>query len=89
MCGLGIREDILLFIDASACTKDANYSKTIRIARSLYFLFPLKLVGVDHVLHTSSGVQISCLAVMFRLVVGLRSTLKDSRGLVIRQASLL
>ena len=77
------------YYDASACTKDTNYSQTIRIARSLYFLFPLKLIGADHGLHTSGSVQISCLAVMLRLVVGLQSTLKDARGLEIRQASLL
>ena len=77
------------YYDASACAKDANYSQTIRIARSLYFLFSLKLIGADHGLHTSGGVQISCLAVMLRLVVGLRSTLKYGCGLEIRQASLL
>ena len=53
------------------------------------FYFLLKLIGADHGLHTSGGVQISCLAVMSRLVVDLRSTLKDARGLKIRQASLL
>ena len=50
--------------DASACAKDANYSQTIRIARSHYFLFPLKLIDADHGLHTSSGVQISCFSEM-------------------------
>ena len=77
------------YYDASACAKDANYSQTIRIARSLYFLFSLKLISADHGLHTSGGVQISCLAVMLRLVVGLRSALKDARRLEIGQASLL
>jgi len=49
------------------------------------FYFPLKLIGGDHGLHTSGGVQISCLVVMLRIVVGLRSTLKDAYGLEIRQ----
>jgi len=50
-------EKIYYLFDASACTKDANYNQTIRIARSLYFLFfSLKLIGADHGLHTSGGV---------------------------------
>ena len=76
------------YYDASACAKDANYSQTIRIARSLYFLFSLKLIGADHGMHTSSGVKIFYLAVMLRIVVGLWSTLKDARGLKIHQALL-
>jgi hypothetical protein len=55
----------------------------------LFSIFPLKLIGANHGLHTSSGVQISSLAEMLRLVVGLRSTLKDARGLEFCQASLL
>ena len=47
------------------------------------------LIGADHGLHTSGGVQISYIAVMLRIVVDLRSTLKDASGLEIRQASLL
>ena len=86
---VGILRRYTIYFDASACAKDANYSQTIRIARSHYFLFSLKLIDADHGLHTSSGVQISCLAVMFRLVVGLRSTLKDARGLEIHQTLLL
>ena len=85
----GIREDLYILLLLLACAKDANYSQTIRIARSLYFLFSLKLISADHGLHTSGGVQISCLAVMLRLVVGLRSTLKYGCGLEIHQASLL
>ena len=53
------------------------------------FYFPPKLIGADHGLHISGGVQISCLAVMLRIVVGLQSTLEDARGLEIHQASLL
>ena len=53
------------------------------------FYFPLKLIGANHCLHTSDDVQISSLAVMLRIVVGLRSTLKDARGLEVRQATLL
>ena len=53
------------------------------------FYFPPKLIDADHGLHISGGVQISCQAVMLRIVVGLRSTLEDARGLEIRQASLL
>jgi hypothetical protein len=75
---VGILRRYTICFDASACTKDANYSQTIRITRSPYFLFlPLKLIGDDHGLHTSGDVQISCLAVMLRIVVGLWSTLKD------------
>ena len=54
----------------------------------IFYFFPLKLIGANHGLHTSGGVQISYLAVILRLVVGLRSTLMDARGLEIRQASL-
>jgi hypothetical protein len=32
-----------------------------------FFSFPLKLIGADHGLHTSSGVQISWLAVITQL----------------------
>jgi len=45
------------------------------------FYFPLNLIGANHGLHTSSGVQISLLIVVLRLVVGLRSALKDDCGL--------
>jgi hypothetical protein len=41
---------------APASAKDANLSQTNRIARSLDFYFPLKLIGADHGLHTSGGV---------------------------------
>ena len=37
-------------------SKDANHNQTIRIARSIIFYFPLKLIGADHGLHTSSDV---------------------------------
>jgi hypothetical protein len=41
------------YFDTPACAKDANYSQTIRIARSLiFYFFPLKLIGADHGLHT-------------------------------------
>jgi hypothetical protein len=87
---VGILRRYTIYFDASACAKDANYSQTNRIAISLYFsIFPLKLIGADHGLHTSSGVQISYLAVMLRIFVGLRSTLKDACGLEFHQASLL
>jgi hypothetical protein len=46
---------------APASAKDANLSQTNRIARSLDFYFPLKLIGANHGLHTSGGVQILCL----------------------------
>ena len=86
----GVLEKIYTtYYDTSTCAKDANYSQTISIARSLYFLFSLKLIGADHGLYTSGGVQISWIVVMLRLVVGLRSTLKYGCGLEIRQASLL
>ena len=50
----------------------------IRIARSLVYLFPLKLIGADHGLHTSGGVQIFCFSEKLTLVGlgGLVATLK-------------
>jgi hypothetical protein len=87
---VGILRRYTIYFDASACAKDANYNQTNRIARSFYFsIFILKLIGADHGLYTSGGVQISCLTVILRIVVGLRSTLKDTHGLEFRQASLL
>ena len=71
-----------------SCAKDANHSQMLGSPDPLVLSFPLKLIGADHGLHTSVGVQISCLVVILRLVVGLWSTLKDARGLKIHQALL-
>ena len=36
---VGILRRYTIYFDAFACAKDENYSQTIRIVRSLYFLF--------------------------------------------------
>jgi len=53
------------------------------------FLFPLNLIGVDHGLHISGGVDILGLVMMLKLVGRFTFALKDACGLKIRQASLL
>ena len=40
------------------CAKDANHSQMLGSPDPLVLSFPLKLIGADHGLHTSSGVQI-------------------------------
>ena len=39
-------------------TKDANHSQMLGSPDPLVLSFPLKLIGADHGLHTSGGVQI-------------------------------
>ena len=41
-----------------SCAKDANHSQMLGSPDPLVLSFPLKLIGADHGLHTSSGVQI-------------------------------
>ena len=47
-----------------ACAKDANHSQMLGSPNPLVLPFPLKLIGADHGLHTSGGVQISCFSEM-------------------------
>ena len=53
---VGFEEIYCITCAFSAYAKNANYSQTIRITRSFILYSPLKLIGADHVLHTSSGV---------------------------------
>ena len=86
----GFRGDLYTTFDAILhALRMQTTAKLLGSPDPFIFYFPLKLIGGDHGLHTSGGVQISCLVVMLRIVVGLRSTLKDACGLEIRQASLL
>ena len=41
-----------------SCAKDANHSQMLGSPDPLVLSFRLKLIGADHGLHTSSGVQI-------------------------------
>ena len=41
-----------------SCAKDANHSQMLGSPDPLVLSFPLKLIGADHGLHTSGGVQI-------------------------------
>jgi hypothetical protein len=40
------------------CAKDANHSQMLGSPDPLVLSIPLKLIGADHGLHTSGGVQI-------------------------------
>ena len=42
-----------------SCAKDANHSQMLGSPNPFVLSFPLKLIGADHGLHTSGGVQIS------------------------------
>ena len=61
-----------------SCAKDANHSQMLGSPDPLVLSFPLKLIGADHGLHTSSGVQISCFLEVLTLegLGGLVPTLK-------------
>ena len=75
----GVLEKIYTtYQDASACAKDANHSQMLGSPDPLVLSFPLKLIGADHGLHTSGGVQISCFSEMLTLegLGGLVPTLK-------------
>ena len=85
----GIREDLYYILTLLYALGMQTIARLLGSSDPFIFYFPLNLIGANHGLHTSSGVQISLLIVVLRLVVGLRSTLKDARGLEIRQASLL
>ena len=50
-----------------SCAKDANHSQMLGSPDPLVLSFPLKLIGADHGLHTSGGVQISCFSEMLTL----------------------
>ena len=50
-----------------SCAKDANHSQMLGSLDPLVLSFPLKLIGADHGLHTSGGVQISCFLEMLTL----------------------
>ena len=60
-----------------SCAKNANHSQILGSPDPL-FIFPLKLIGADHGLHTSGGVQISYFSEMLTLggLEGLVPTLK-------------
>ena len=47
-----------------SCAKDANHIQILGSPDPLVLSFPLKLIGADHGLHTSGGVQISCFSEM-------------------------
>ena len=61
-----------------SCAKDANHSQMLGSPDPLVLCFPLKLIGADHGLHTSGGVQISYFSEMLTLegLGGLVPTLK-------------
>ena len=61
-----------------SCAKDANHSQMLGSPDPLVYSFPLKLIGADHGLHTSGGVQISCFSEMLTIegLGGLVPTLK-------------
>ena len=61
-----------------SCAKDANHSQMLGSSDPLVLTFPLKLIGADHGLNISSGVQISYFSEMLTLegLEGLVPTLK-------------
>ena len=61
-----------------SCAKNANHSQILGSPDPLVLSFPLKLIGADHGLYTSGGVQISCYSEMLTLegLGGLVPTLK-------------
>ena len=77
VCGLGnaLKLDNYYIIYLFACAKDANHSQIIGSPDPLFYL---KLIGADHGLHTSGGVQIFCFSEMLTLegLGGLVPTLK-------------
>ena len=50
-----------------SCAKDANHSQMLGSPDPLVLSFPPKLIGADHGLHTSGGVQISYFSEMLTL----------------------
>ena len=70
VCGLGFWEDLLFILTLLHALRMQTTTKLLGSLDPFIFYFSLKLIGADHGLHTSSGVQISWLAVMLRLVAG-------------------
>ena len=50
-----------------SCAKDANHSQMLGSPNPFVLSFPLKLIGADHGLHTSGGVQIPCFSEMLTI----------------------
>ena len=69
-CGLGLEKIYYYFRCFLHALRMQTIAKLLGSPNPFIFYFPLKLIGADHGLHTSGGVQISWLVVIWRLVVG-------------------
>ena len=74
---VGFREELYIYMLLHALRMIIT-AKLLGSPDPFIFYFPLKLIGADHGLHTSGGVQISCFSEMLTLerLGGLVPTLK-------------